>query len=74
MARNFKPLSEDDIQKVLTTSRNPSQDGNIEQYKNPQSGFGCSYHSRILQGDSAAMNPGSKQPVCTGYGGPVAHG
>jgi uncharacterized protein len=64
LAQNFKPLGDDDIQRLLSTSRNPSQDGHIEQYKNPQSGYGCSYHSRILEGRTAAHG----EPAYPGYG------
>jgi uncharacterized protein len=49
IARNFKPLNEDEINELLDTSREPSKDGHIEQYKNPHSGFGCSWHSRVLR-------------------------
>ncbi|MBR9998682.1 MAG: aldo/keto reductase [Cyclobacteriaceae bacterium] len=49
IARDFKPLDEDEINELLETSREPSRDGQIEQYKNPHSGFGCSYHSRVLR-------------------------
>jgi len=49
VARDFKPLDEEQINELLDTSLEPSRDGHIEQYKNPQSGFGCSYHSRVLR-------------------------
>lgn len=50
VAREFQPLNSADIEMLLSKSKNPAQDGHIEQYKNPQSGYGCSYHTRILQG------------------------
>jgi len=49
VARNFKPLDENEINELLATSREPSKDGHIEQYKNPHSGFGCSWHSKVLR-------------------------
>jgi predicted aldo/keto reductase-like oxidoreductase len=49
IARNFEPLDEDQINELLDTSLEPSRDGHIEQYKNPHSGFGCSFHERVLQ-------------------------
>lgn len=49
VARNFKPLDEEEINELLATSLEPSKDGHIEQYKDPHSGYGCSYHSKVLR-------------------------
>jgi len=49
VAKNFKPLTEDDVQQLLSVSRDPAQDGHIEEYKNRKGGYGCSYHSEILK-------------------------
>jgi predicted aldo/keto reductase-like oxidoreductase len=51
IARNFKPLDENQIHELLDTSLEPSRDGHIEQYKNPHSGFGCSFHERVLRNE-----------------------
>ena len=49
IAKDFKPLTEDQINHLLDISRAPAQDGHIEAYKDPHGGFGCSYHSRVLR-------------------------
>ena len=49
LARDFKPLTNEDIEKVLVQSKGIAQDGSIEQYKNRRSYFGCSYHSAVLR-------------------------
>jgi len=51
VARNFKPLDEDQINELLDLSKELSKDGHIEQYKNFHSGFGCSFHSNVLQNE-----------------------
>jgi predicted aldo/keto reductase-like oxidoreductase len=48
LARNFKPLNESRIEELLTLSQNSAVDGSAELYKDSRSGYGCSYHSRIL--------------------------
>jgi predicted aldo/keto reductase-like oxidoreductase len=48
IARDFKPLDEAEISRLLETTREPARIGRIEEYKNPQSGYGCSYHDRVL--------------------------
>lgn len=47
-AKSFKPLTEQEINRLLDISRDPAQDGHIEAYKDPHSGYGCSYQDRIL--------------------------
>ncbi|NJK95747.1 MAG: aldo/keto reductase [Bacteroidales bacterium] len=49
IVRNFKPLTEDDVNMLLDKSREPSKTGIIEEYKNPKGFYGCSYHASILQ-------------------------
>jgi uncharacterized protein len=48
LAHNFKPLTESRIEELLSLSENPATDGSAELYKDSRSGYGCSYHSRIL--------------------------
>ncbi len=49
IARDFKPLVEDEINELLASSKEPAKNGSIEQYKNPTSFYGCSFHSEILK-------------------------
>ncbi|MCW5962706.1 MAG: aldo/keto reductase [Bryobacterales bacterium] len=49
VAKDFKPMGAEEAEALLVQSRNPSRDGHIEQYKNPQSGYGCSYHTGVLE-------------------------
>lgn len=49
-AQNFKPLTEDDINRLLDQSKDAAADGHIETYKDMAHGFGCSYHSKVLRG------------------------
>jgi aryl-alcohol dehydrogenase-like predicted oxidoreductase len=51
IARNFKPLTEEEVNSLLDISSEPSKNGEIEQYKNPQGFYGCSYHARFLQNE-----------------------
>ena len=48
VARTFKPLEKQEIKRLLDISYDASQDGQIEYYKDRNSYFGCSYHSRLL--------------------------
>lgn len=48
IARNFKPLTEAEVNSLLDISREPAKSGEIEQYKNPKGFYGCSYHSNQL--------------------------
>lgn len=50
IARDFKPLTEAKINELLDISKEPSKTGETEMYKNPQYGYGCSYHSAVLRG------------------------
>lgn len=47
IARDFTPLGPADVDRLLRISEGPAQDGHIEQYKNPASGYGCSYASTL---------------------------
>ena len=49
IARNFKPLTEDKINELLDMSLAAAQNGEPEAYKDSSSGYGCSYHSRVLR-------------------------
>jgi hypothetical protein len=39
---------------LLATSRGPAKGGAIERYKDMTSGYGCSYHARMLKEGAAA--------------------
>jgi uncharacterized protein len=54
IARNFKALTEDEVNKLLDQSRLPAQDGEIELYKNPAGYFGCGYHAGVLQNEQSS--------------------
>jgi predicted aldo/keto reductase-like oxidoreductase len=49
IARGFTPLAEEDVARLLKTARGPASEGRIEEYKDPASGYGCSYHSALLK-------------------------
>ena len=49
IARNFKPLTEDKINELLDMSLTAAQNGEPEAYKDSSSGYGCSYHSKVLR-------------------------
>jgi uncharacterized protein len=49
VARNFKPLTENKINELLDMSLTAAEDGGTELYKDPTSGYGCSYHARVLR-------------------------
>jgi predicted aldo/keto reductase-like oxidoreductase len=52
VASGFTPLTSEDVERLLAASRAPAQDGRIEVYKDPTSGYGCSYHSRVLKANA----------------------
>jgi hypothetical protein len=52
IARTFTPLTAPDVERLLDVSRAPAQDGHIEVYKDPKSGYGCSHHSAVLKGNA----------------------
>jgi hypothetical protein len=47
IARDFAPLGPADVDRLLRISEGPARDGHIEEYKNPASGYGCSYASAL---------------------------
>ncbi len=49
IARNFKPLTEEKINELLDVSMAAANDGATELYKDPSSGYGCSWHARVLR-------------------------
>lgn len=49
IAQNFKPLTEEKINELLDRSMAAAKDGAPERYKDPTSGYGCSYHARVLR-------------------------
>jgi len=50
IARDFKPLTEDNINEMLDKAALAAKDGEAEYYKDSSKGYGCSYHSQILRG------------------------
>jgi uncharacterized protein len=51
LARNFKPLTRDDVNNLLDKSFAVAENGSIELYKNPLGFFGCSYHAGVLRNE-----------------------
>jgi aryl-alcohol dehydrogenase-like predicted oxidoreductase len=49
IASDFTPLTATEVERLLDVSRAPAQQGAIEVYKDPKSGYGCSYHSGVLK-------------------------
>lgn len=49
LARHFKPLSPREFTAVVRRASPDAADGRLEAYKDPKQGYGCSYHSRVLQ-------------------------
>jgi uncharacterized protein len=54
IARDFTPLTRAQADELLATSRGPAKGGAIERYKDMTSGYGCSYHARMLKEGAAA--------------------
>jgi aryl-alcohol dehydrogenase-like predicted oxidoreductase len=44
IARDFVPLTEEEINKLLDIAREPAKEGKIERYKDMSSGYGCVCH------------------------------
>ena len=38
------------MEPLLAAARGAAQDGHIEEYKDPKSGYGCSYQDAVLKG------------------------
>ncbi|GAB4108253.1 MAG: aldo/keto reductase [Acidobacteriota bacterium] len=47
LAREFQPLTEEEVREVLAKSASQAAGGSREQYKNPASGYGCSYQDQV---------------------------
>lgn len=47
IARDFKPLTDEQTRELLAKSAGPAREGQFEQYKNPRSGYGCSWQDQI---------------------------
>ena len=52
LARNFKPLSRREAAAIVRRARPEAADGHLEAYKDPKQGYGCSWHSRVLQANA----------------------
>ena len=52
IARDFKPLTAADVEPLLVAARTAALEGRIEEYKDPQSGYGCSYQDQVLRARS----------------------
>lgn len=53
IARDFRPLTEAQIEDLLVRSKPASADMHLEQYKNRQGGYGCSHHDKVLRGEKS---------------------
>lgn len=51
IARDFKPLVKSEIEVLLASSEAPARSGSVEKYKNPKIGYGCSFHSKVLENE-----------------------
>lgn len=49
LARNFKPLGPREVTAAVRKARPEAAGGHLEAYKDPKQGYGCSWHSRVLQ-------------------------
>jgi predicted aldo/keto reductase-like oxidoreductase len=49
IARDFKPLTEADVEALLDRSEAAALKAEIEEYKDPKSGYGCSYQDAVLK-------------------------
>jgi len=47
IARDFKPLTEGDVEALLDRSEEAALKAEIEEYKDPKSGYGCSYQDAL---------------------------
>jgi aryl-alcohol dehydrogenase-like predicted oxidoreductase len=51
IARDFTPLTQAEVRRLLDTSRGVAEQGTVEAYKDPKSFYGCSWHSSVLKGN-----------------------
>jgi aryl-alcohol dehydrogenase-like predicted oxidoreductase len=49
IARGFTPLAAADVAPLLARAREAALKAEIEEYKDPKGGYGCSYHSAVLK-------------------------
>ena len=52
IARDFKPLVAADVERLLVATAAAAGDGHIEEYKDPKSGYGCSYQDAVLKAEA----------------------
>jgi aryl-alcohol dehydrogenase-like predicted oxidoreductase len=52
IARDFEPLTEEEINRLLDVAREPAADGHLEGYKDRRGWFGCSYHAGVLRSEA----------------------
>jgi len=52
IARGFTPLTAPDVERLLGVAKEPAQDGHIEEYKDPKSGYGCSWQDAVLKAEA----------------------
>jgi predicted aldo/keto reductase-like oxidoreductase len=49
IARGFRPLTAEELAPLLAAARDAAAKAEIEAYKDPQSGYGCSYQDAVLK-------------------------
>ena len=52
IARGFTPLTAGDVERLLAVAKEPARDGHIEEYKDPKSGYGCSWQDAVLKAEA----------------------
>ena len=52
IAQGFVPLTAPEVERLLGVAKGPAQDGHIEEYKDPKSGYGCSYQDAVLKAEA----------------------
>jgi hypothetical protein len=52
IARGFQPLSEADVEDLLDRSEKAALEAEIEEYKSPASGYGCSWQDAVLKAEA----------------------
>jgi uncharacterized protein len=49
IARDFRPLTSADVERLLAAAKPAALSAEIEEYKDPRSGYGCSYQDALLK-------------------------
>jgi hypothetical protein len=49
IARGFRPLGAAVVERLLAAAKPAALKAKIEEYKDPRSGYGCSYQDRVLK-------------------------